>query len=132
MKRKSGSKNTPGGNSEKSIQAASEAADFHAERMTQKREVLATRELANKPQGNDEYEQGIAEDANFNTDRLIAEEAFQIAKRRDAEAGDTLSDWLQAEATVEGFAMVSLTERRNKAVNDRRSEARKDRRSSAP
>ena len=96
MKSKRESRKTPEGSFEKSMQAVSEATDSHAERLIQKRKILAKRAMANRPQGNDEYEQDIAEDANFDTDQRIANEAFLISSRRDSAAGDTLSDWLQA------------------------------------
>lgn len=132
MKSKTELTNTPAGSSEEAEQAVAEAADYRAERLNQKQELLAKRPVANKSQGNDEYEQGRAEDGNVDIDGLIAEEAFLSTSRRDFEVGDRVSDYLEAEAKVNGFAMGSVTERRNEARNDRRNESAKDRRIGAP
>ena len=76
------------------------AADFHAVRINQEAQFLAGKEALN-PQGNDEFEQRIAEDVNLNTNRMVAEAAFFIAEKRGFLPGSEDSDWFQAEIDVE-------------------------------
>jgi len=77
------------------------AADFHRNRMSQEVKFETSKESSNSPQGNYEYEQRVAEDASFNTKRMIAEAAFFIAEHRGFVSGQEESDWLQAEMDVE-------------------------------
>jgi len=79
------------------------AVDFHHERMHRERKITAKQESSSKPEGNDEYEQMVAEDANFNAKPLIETVAYLIAERRGFAPGSELSDWLRAEAEVEGL-----------------------------
>ena len=58
------------------------AADFHAVRINQEAQFQAAKDALNNPQGNDEFEQRIAEDVNLNTNRMVAEAAFFIAEKR--------------------------------------------------
>lgn len=75
--------------------------DFHGERIAQEVQIEARNEKANRPQGDYEYEQMIAENAVFNPKQMIAEAAFFIAERRGFAPGNELSDWLLAEKEVE-------------------------------
>jgi hypothetical protein len=96
--------------------------------MNQKRNIKTKRESANKPAGNDEYEQAIAEDVNFNNDTMIAETAYFIGQRRDDATGNAQSDWIEAETNVEGLRITPLINRRIGATGDRRNSAITDRR----
>ena len=84
-------------------QETAEAAEFHAQRMRREMKIEIKRESSIKPEGNDEYEQLIAEEADFDTKPMIEEAAFFIAQGRHFAPGHALSDWLQAEAEVEGL-----------------------------
>ena len=79
------------------------AADFHGERLLQEADVEARNETANRPQGDYEYEQMIAENTVFTPKKMIEEAAFYIAERRGFAAGKELSDWLEAERAVEAM-----------------------------
>jgi len=81
------------------------AAQFHEERLQQEEDAEARHESANKPEGNYEYEQMIAENTLFGTREKIEEAAYFIAQRRGFVPGHELSDWHQAETDVE--AMLS-------------------------
>lgn len=77
------------------------AADFHEERILQEVAIEAKNETENRPQGDYEYEQKIAENTVFNPKQMIEEAAFFIAEGRDFAPGKEVSDWLQAEIDVE-------------------------------
>jgi hypothetical protein len=77
------------------------AASFHEQRLSAEHDYEVGREAANVPQGNYEYEQMVAEDANFNTNRMIAEAAYYISEGRGFAPGHADADWLRAEAEVE-------------------------------
>lgn len=99
-----------------------EVAEFHSKRMTRELKIETKKESPNKPQGNYEYQQLIAEDASFNAKPMIEEAAFYIAEQRGFVPGCEVSDWLQAEANVEGLLRsTSAEERRQAGVEDRRS-----------
>jgi hypothetical protein len=111
-----------------SEQNIADAADFHAERITDKRKTESIRAFANKPTGNDEFEQTIAENVAFDK---IAENAFLIAKERDFAPGNERSDWLQAETQVEDVLNTDFIDRRIATIADRRNAATINRRISA-
>ena len=98
-----------------------EATDFHANRMRRELKIEAKKESSSKPEGNDEYEQLVAEDASFNTKPMIEEAAFFLAEQRGFAPGNELSDWLQAEAHMENLLRSAvLIERRIGNGVDRR------------
>lgn len=109
-------------------QKITEATDFHKKRMSQRIDFESKRESANKPVGNSEFEQAVAEDVNFNIDSKIAEAAYFLAKRRNFAPGNEASDWFLAERSIEGVVSADLVERRNGTINDRRNAAIHDRR----
>ena len=111
-----------------SEQNIADAAAFHAERITNKRNTESIRQFANQPTGNDEIEQSIAE--NVDSDK-IAETAYLIAEKRDFAPGNARSDWLKAESRVEDVLNTDFIDRRNAAIADRRNAATMDRRNSA-
>jgi hypothetical protein len=111
-----------------SEQNISDAADFHAERITNKRNTESIRQFANEPSGNDEFEQTIAENVAFDK---IEENAYLIAKERDFAPGNERSDWLQAETIVEDVLHTDFIDRRNAAIADRRNVATINRRITA-
>jgi hypothetical protein len=111
-----------------SEQNIADANDFHAKRMDHKLKTESIREFANKPTGNDEFEQTIAENVAFDK---IEENAFLIAKERDFAPGNERSDWLQAETQVEDVLNTDFIDRRNAAIADRRNAATINRRISA-
>lgn len=94
-----------------------DAVDFHAERITHKRDTESIRAFANQPSGNDEIEQTIAENVDSTK---IAETAFLIAEKRDFAPGYEKSDWLKAESKVEDVLNTDFIDRRNAAIADRR------------
>jgi hypothetical protein len=77
--------------------------DFNANRASNKLKIKARRESGNRPEGNYEYEQMIAEDDGFGVHHMIKEAAFFIAMRRGFAPGNELGDWLQAETSVEAL-----------------------------
>lgn len=81
------------------------AAEFHSERIRQETRVEAKNEVANRPQGDYEYEQMIAENSVFNPKQLIEEAAYFFAEKRGFAPGHEVSDWLQAEQVVEGMLL---------------------------
>jgi len=101
-------------------QVIADAADFHSSRIKRESKIKSKRESANKPAGDYEYEQMVAEDADFNTGKLISEAAYFLAERRGFTPGCELSDWLRAETEIEGLLRSSSGERRKAAVDDRR------------
>ncbi|MBK7422501.1 MAG: DUF2934 domain-containing protein [Propionivibrio sp.] len=105
-----------------------DAVNFHAERITHKRNTESIRAFANQPTGNDEIEQSIAENVDSTK---IAETAFLIAEKRDFVPGYEKSDWLQAETQVEDVLNTDFIDRRNAAIADRRIAATINRRVSA-
>ena len=111
-----------------SEQNIADAADFHAERIANKRNTESIRAFANQPTGNDEIEQAIAENVDSSK---IAETAYLIAEKRDFASGYARSDWLKAESKVEDVLNTGFIERRNVAIADRRNEATINRRISA-
>ncbi len=99
-----------------------EVAAFHSKRMTRELKIETKKESPNKPEGNDEYEQLIAEDASFNAKPMIEEAAFFIAEQRGFAPGAEVSDWLQAETSIERLLRSTSAEERRKAgIEDRRS-----------
>ena len=108
-----------------SKQNIADAADFHAERITNKRNTESIRAFANQPTGNDEIEQSIAENVDS---KKIAETAYLIAQKRDFAPGNTRSDWLKAESKVEDVLNTDFIDRRNAAIADRRNDANSNRR----
>jgi hypothetical protein len=99
-----------------------EVAEFHSKRMTRELKIETKKESPNKPEGNYEYQQLIAEEASFNAKPMIEEAAFYIAEQRGFAPGCEVSDWLQAEANVEGLLRsTSAEEGRPADVEDRRS-----------
>ncbi len=84
-------------------QETAEAADFHHKRMHREMKIEVKKESSSKPEGNYDYEQQVAEEACFNAKPLIETAAYFIAEGRGFAPGDALSDWLRAEADVEGL-----------------------------
>lgn len=91
-----------------------EAADFHTDLIRQEAVIDARLESENRPEGNYEYEQMVAERADFNPKQLIEEAAFFIAQERGFVPGNEMADWLQAEAYVEGMLRHSQSPCLNK------------------
>lgn len=87
-------------------QETAEASEFHDQRMRREMKIEIKKGSSIRPEGNDEYEQLIAEEADFDTKPMIEEAAFFIAQGRHFSPGHELSDWLQAEAEVEGLLRV--------------------------
>ena len=102
-------------------QVIAETADFHSRRMNRESKIKSKRKSANQPVGNYEYEQMVAEDADFNTGKLISEAAYFIAERRGFAPGSELSDWLRAEKEIESLLRSAVGERRRGVTEDRRS-----------
>lgn len=105
-------------------QSESEAADFHSQRLNRESKIDSKKTSASKPMGDDEYEQLIAEDADFNTRGIIAEAAYFLAEKRGFLPGDDVADWLQAESDVEHMLRSPTFDRRNRSVEDRRETSR--------
>jgi hypothetical protein len=82
-------------------QETAEVADFHHKRIRREMKIEVKKESSTRPEGNYEYEQLIAEEANFNAKPMIEIAAFFIAEGRGFAPGKELSDWLRAEADVE-------------------------------
>ena len=102
-------------------QENAEVAEFHSKRIQREQKIETKKESSNKPEGNYEYEQLIAEEASFYAKPMIEEAAFFIAEQRGFAPGHEMSDWLQAEACVERLLRsTSATERRKAGVEDRR------------
>lgn len=100
---------------------STEATDFHANRMRRELKIEAKKESSCKPEGNDEYEQLVAEDASFNTRPMIEAAAYLLSEQRGFAPGNELSDWLKAEADVENLLRKSVViERRIGLAEDRR------------
>lgn len=98
-----------------------EASDFHAKRVSRELKIEAMQESSSKPAGTDEYEQLVAEEASFNTRPMIEQAAFLLAEQRGFAPGKELTDWLRAEAEIEGVLRKSVViERRVAATEDRR------------
>ncbi|WP_153111047.1 DUF2934 domain-containing protein [Propionivibrio limicola] len=92
-----------------------DAGDFNAQRMQPQSEIKAKQESGNRPEGNYEYEQMVAEEANFDTKHMIEEAAFFIAEGRGFAPGKELSDWLQAEIDIHNCLQKAMIERRKEA-----------------
>lgn len=101
-------------------QERDEAAEFHSKRIHREMRIEAKKDSPMQPQGNDEYEQLIAENADFNTKPMIEEAAFFIAEHRGFVPGSEMSDWLQAEAHIESTLRSTAIERRKAVSDDRR------------
>ena len=101
-------------------QSKSEAADFHSRRMSRELKIGSKKISATRPTGDDEYEQLIAEDADFNTQGIIAEAAYFLAEKRGFSPGEDVADWLQAEIDVERMLRSPCVDRRSRSVEDRR------------
>ena len=110
------------GNNSETTQSKIEAAEFHSKRLSRELKIRTQEKSASRPVGNDEYEQLIAEDADFNTRYMIAEAAYFFAERRGFAPGHELSDWLQAEINVENLLRSPVFDRRNSLNADRRKE----------
>lgn len=111
------------GNAAQATQSKIEAEEFHSRRVSRELKIRAKGMSESRPAGNDEYEQLIAEDADFNTQYMIAEAAYFIAERRGFAPGHELSDWLQAEIHVENLLRSPVFDRRNGLTADRRKDA---------
>ena len=105
-------------------QSKKEAVDFHSKRLSRELKIRTKKRSVTKPIGDDEYEQLVAEDADFNTRKIISEAAYFIAEKRGFSPGREVSDWLQAEIDVERLMRSSefscrqgLTEGRYDEVN---------------
>lgn len=123
MKYKSKPENKHESHFEHNRQENSEAAEFHSKRMTRELKIETKKESPNKPEGNYEYEQLIAEEADFYAKPMIEEAAYFIAEQRGFAPGSEMSDWLRAEASVERLLRsASANERRKAGVEDRRKE----------
>ena len=101
-------------------QSKSEAADFHSQRLNRELKIRSKKVSSTKPTGDDEYEQLIAEEADFNTREIIAEAAYFLAEKRGFSPGEDVADWLQAEINVECMLRSPIFDRRNRSVQDRR------------
>ena len=88
-------------NYSKRKQENADAVDFHHKRIHREMKIDVKKESSVRPEGNYEYEQLIAEEANFNAKPMIEIAAFFIAEERGFAPGNELSDWLRAEADVE-------------------------------
>ena len=77
--------------------------DFNENRMNNKAKIKARRESGNRPEGNYEYEQMIAEDVGFGVHHMIEEAAFFIAMRRGFAPGNEFGDWIQAEKDIDSM-----------------------------
>ena len=83
--------------------------------MTRELKIETKKESPNKPEGNYEYEQLIAENASLNAKPMIEEAAFYLAEQRGFTPGNEISDWLEAEASVENLLRRTTAEERRKA-----------------
>ena len=101
-------------------QSKSEAAEFHSRRLSRELKIRNKKISSTKPAGNDEYEQLIAEDADFNTREIIAEAAYFLAEKRGFSPGEDVTDWLQAEIDIERNLRSPAFDRRSRSVEDRR------------
>lgn len=79
---------------------ASAGHDSDAVRVRQQLKIRNRTESGNRPEGNDEYEQMVAENVRFSVHHMIEEAAFFIAMRRGFAPGNELRDWLQAEKDI--------------------------------
>lgn len=85
----------------KNEKETAEVLKFHAKRIERETRIETKKDSSSKPSGDSEYEQMIAEDANFNTKPMIEEAAFFLAERRGFVPGSEMADWLKAESEVE-------------------------------
>jgi len=92
--------------------------DFNANRVSNKQKIKARRDSGNRPQGNYEYEQMIAEDVGFGVHHMIEEAAFFIAMRRGFAPGNELGDWLQAEMDIDSLLHGTTIDHAVKAADD--------------
>ncbi len=83
-------------------QELGENTEFHSKRMSREQKIESKNRASIQPEGNDEYEQLVAENADFNTKPMIEEAAYFLAEHRGFAPGQEMSDWLRAEADVEG------------------------------
>jgi len=105
-------------------QSKSEAADFHSQRLSREQKIRNKKISTTRPAGDDEYEQLIAEDADFNTRGIIAKAAYFLAEKRGFSPGEDIADWLQAEIDVERNLRSPTFDRRSRSVEDRRDPTR--------
>jgi len=105
-------------------QSKAEAADFHFRRLVRELKIKSKKISDTKPSGDEEYEQLIAEDADFNTRQIIAEAAYFLAEKRSFLPGEDISDWLQAEIDVERTLLSPAFDRRDRSIEDRRDATR--------
>lgn len=98
--------------------ASAVAAEFHDMRIRRELKIEAKKESPIQPQGTDEYQQLVAEDADFNTKPMIEEAAFFLAEKHGFAPGNELADWLQAEADVESILRRTATDRRKLTIDD--------------
>ncbi len=101
-----------------SRQSIDDGEDFNANRMINKLKIKARRESGNRPQGNYEYEQMIAEDVGFGVHHMIEEAAFFIAMRRGFAPGNKLGDWLQAKIDIDTLLHGTIIDHGVKATDD--------------
>lgn len=105
-------------------QSKSEADDFHSRRLSREQKIRSKKISTTRPAGDDEYEQLIAEDADFNTCEIIAEAAYFLAEKRGFSPGEDVADWLQAEIDVERRLRSPTFDRRSGSIEDRRDATR--------
>lgn len=94
------------------------ADDFNANRMSNKLKIKTRRESGNRPEGNYEYEQMIAEDVGFGVQHMIEEAAYFIAMRRGFAPGNKLGDWLQAETDIDSLLHGTAIDQGMKPADD--------------
>jgi hypothetical protein len=117
--------NSNGGDGPTEIaQSKSEAADFHSRRLSREQKISSKKISSTKPTGDDEYEQLVAEEADFNTCEIIAEAAYFLAEKRGFSPGEDVADWLQAEIDVERMLRSPTFDRRSRSIQDRREASR--------
>ena len=104
-------------------QSKLEAADFHSRRLSRELKIRSKKKSSTRPTGDDEYEQLIAEEADFNTRGIIAEAAYFLAEKRGFSPGEEISDWLRAEIDVERMLRSPVVDRRGGITKDRRNPA---------
>ena len=92
--------------------------DFNANRISNKLKIKARRDAGNRSEGNDEYEQMIAEDVGFGVHQMIEEAAYFIAMRRGFAPGNELGDWLQAETDIDSMLHGTTVDHGKRSIDD--------------
>lgn len=95
-----------------------DADDFNANRMSNRLKIKTRRESGNRPAGNYEYEQMIAEDSGFGVHHMVEEAAYFIAMRRGFAPGNELGDWLQAETDIDSLLHGTADDQSMKPADD--------------